>query len=256
MKASALTKMYLWRRRCIYEGVSADEDVFMKAKMYLWRCQRWRRCIYEGEDLFMKVSALTKMYSWRRRCIHEGVSADEDVFMKAKMYSLRCQRWRRCIYEGEDVFMKASALTKMYLWRRRCIYEGVSADEDVFMKAKMYILATAQIRLRPSAVSRFDDGAARFGAHVPLYQCQIRLRPMAESRSNSIRAIYTCKQKVAQNWFERTSQFCPYSHSFTINKCAGILHIYNLKVKKLFWIHTFSKYGLIIWFIKYFSNIV
>ena len=90
---SALTKMYLWRRRCIYEGVSADEDVFMKAKMYLWRCQRWRRCIYEGEDVFMKVSALmTKMYLWRRRCIYEGGQrwrADKDVFMKAKMYSWR-----------------------------------------------------------------------------------------------------------------------------------------------------------------------
>ena len=103
-KIFALTKMYLWRRRCIYEGV-------------------WRRCIYEGEDVFMKVSALTKMYLWRRRCIYEGVSADEDVFMKAKMYLWRCQRWRRCIYEGEDVFIKVSALTKMHLWRRRCIHE-------------------------------------------------------------------------------------------------------------------------------------
>ena len=153
------TKMHVWRRRCIrciYEGVSADEDVFMNAKMYSWRFQRWRRCIYECEDVFMKVSALTKMYLWRRRCIHEGVSADEDVFiwrrrciyegvsadedvfMKAKMYLWRCQRWRRCIYEGEDVFMKVLEWT---CWQR-CIYEG----EDVSMKVvspdvltKMYL---------------------------------------------------------------------------------------------------------------------
>ena len=131
---SALMKMYLRRRRCIYEGVSADEDVFMKAKMYLWRCQRWRRCIYyEAEDVFMKVSALTKMHLWRRRCIYEGVSADEDVFMKAKMYSWRCPRWQRCVYEGKDVFMKVSVLTKMYSWRRRCIPDGVIADEDAYM---------------------------------------------------------------------------------------------------------------------------
>jgi len=75
MKVSALTKMYLWRRRCIHEGVSADEDVFMKAKMYSWRWLAltcWQRCIYEGEDVSLKV-----------------VSADENVFMKAKMYLLR-----------------------------------------------------------------------------------------------------------------------------------------------------------------------
>ena len=81
------------RRRCIYEGVSADEDVFMKAKMYSWRRQRWRRCIYKG------MSALTN-------------SADEDVFIKAKA----CQRWRSCIDEGVSV--------RMCLFRKGSIYES------------------------------------------------------------------------------------------------------------------------------------
>ena len=46
MKVSALTKMYLWRRRCIHEGVSANEDVFMEV---------------------VRADALTKMYLWKRR---------------------------------------------------------------------------------------------------------------------------------------------------------------------------------------------
>ena len=80
-------KMYLWRRRCIYER----EDVFMK-----------RRCVYEGEDVFMK----RKMYLWRKDVFMKGKMYlwSEDVFMKGKMYL-----WRgRCIYEG-----------KMYLWREK-----------------------------------------------------------------------------------------------------------------------------------------
>ena len=173
MKASALTKMYLWRRRCIHEGVRADKDVFMKAKMYLWRCQCWQRCIHDGEDVFLTVSLLTKMYLWMKVKVSALTKmylwrAHADVFMKAKMYLWRCQRWRRCIlYDGEDVFMKVSALTKMYLWSedvfikaspwRRCIcanYEG----EDVFMKVsaltKMYLWRRRCIFMKVSALTK------------------------------------------------------------------------------------------------------
>ena len=66
---------------------------------------KWLTLVDTHEDIMKAV--------WRQRCIYIVII----------LYLWRRQRWWRW--------------SKMYLWRRRCIYEGVSADEDVFMKAKM-----------------------------------------------------------------------------------------------------------------------